>query len=90
MAIFALNVPFPIIVLSAAFIGFIGGRLSPERFRGGAAHAGNDKSYGPAVIDDDTPAPDHAVFSWSRLLWIVIIGALLWAIPMGTLYFVLG
>ncbi|MCZ3384959.1 chromate efflux transporter [Kosakonia sp. SOY2] len=90
VAIFALNVPFPIIVLSAAFIGFIGGRLSPERFGGGAAHAGNDKSYGPAVIDDDTPAPDHAVFSWSRLLWIVIVGASLWAIPMGTLYFVLG
>ncbi|TCB96410.1 chromate efflux transporter [Kosakonia quasisacchari] len=90
VAIFALNVPFPIIVLSAALIGFIGGRLSPERFRGGVAHVGNDKSYGPAVIDDHTPAPDHAVFSWSRLLWIAIIGALLWAIPMGTLYFVLG
>lgn len=90
VAIFALNIPFPIIVLSAALIGFIGGRFSPERFKGGGAHAGTDKSYGSAMIDDDTPTPEHAVFKWSRLMWIVIAGALLWVLPMGTLYLTLG
>lgn len=29
-AIFALNVPFPLIVLGAAVIGYVGGRLAPE------------------------------------------------------------
>lgn len=90
VAIFALNIPFPIIVLSAAIIGFIGGRFSLERFKGGGAHGGTDKSYGPAIIDDDTPTPEHAVFKWSRLMWVVVIGALLWVIPMGTLYLTLG
>jgi chromate transporter len=90
VAIFAFNIPFPIIVLSAAIIGFIGGRFSPERFKGGGAHSGTDKSYGSAIIDDDTPTPEHAVFKWSRLVWIVVAGALLWVLPMGTLYLTLG
>lgn len=90
VAIFALNVPFPIIILSAALTGFIGGRLSPARFKGGGSHAGTDKSYGPAIIDDGSPTPKHAVFRWSRLMWVVVTGAFLWMLPMGTLYFTLG
>ena len=31
VAIFFLEVPFPLIVLSAAAIGFVGGKLCPER-----------------------------------------------------------
>ena len=90
VAIFTLNVPFPLIVLSAAIIGFLGGRLSPERFSGGAGHGAADRSYGPAIIDDDTPTPAHAVFKWSRLMWVIITGALLWGIPMATLWLTLG
>jgi len=32
VAIFALNVPFPLIVLTAAIVGFIGGRMGPAAF----------------------------------------------------------
>lgn len=53
-AIFAFNVPFPLIVLGAALMGYLGGRLVPEKFRAGG-HGGASKSYGPALIDDDTP-----------------------------------
>ncbi|MFZ9298756.1 MAG: chromate efflux transporter [Hylemonella sp.] len=85
VAIFALNVPFPAIVAAAALIGFLGGRLTPDKFRSGSGHGQSDKSYGPALIDDQTPAPSHARFRWSRLLLVLLVGGLLWAIPMGLL-----
>ncbi|NDY83241.1 chromate efflux transporter [Orrella sp. NBD-18] len=83
IAIFALDVPFPIIVAGAACIGYVGGKLSPQSFKTGGAQHESDKSYGPAFIDDHTPTPDHALFSWIRLLKVLIIGLLLWLMPMA-------
>ncbi|HFL2744118.1 TPA: chromate transporter, partial [Pseudomonas aeruginosa] len=88
-AIFAFNVPFPLIVLGAALIGYVGGRLAPEKFRIGG-HSAAKKSYGPALIDDDTPSPEHARFSWFKLASLALIGAALWALPMGTLIALFG
>jgi chromate transporter len=85
VAIFALNIPFPLIVLAAALIGYVGGRVAPNLFIVGGGHGSTQKSYGAALIDDHTPSPDHARFSWFGLARIVVIGALLWAIPMGLL-----
>jgi chromate transporter len=85
VAIFALSLPFPLIVATAALIGYIGGRIAPERFKTGGAHGKADQSFGPALIDDDTPTPDHARFRWRSLLRVAIVGALLWAVPMGLL-----
>ncbi|WP_336853034.1 chromate efflux transporter [Pseudescherichia vulneris] len=90
VAIFALNVPFPVIILSAAIIGYIGGRLLPDHFGQGNAHDASRKSYGTAIIDDDTPTAAHTVFRWSRLVWIVVVGGILWAAPMAMLYLSLG
>ena len=90
LAIFAFAVPFPAIVAAAAAIGFIGGRLAPERFRAGGGHGAAAASYGPAVIDDDTPRAEHTRFRWSRLASVLLAGALLWAAPMGTLGIVFG
>ncbi len=39
VAIFALHAPFPAIVLAAGIMGFIGGRLVPDKFRAGGGHA---------------------------------------------------
>ena len=85
VAIFALNVPFPAIVATAAAIGYVGGRLAPEKFKAGGGHGAAKHSYGPALIDDDTPTPEHARFRWSRLARVAAIGALLWLVPMGLL-----
>ena len=90
VAIFALSVPFPTIILGAALLGVIGGRLAPARFAAGGGHGGGAKSAGPAVIDDDTPPPAHARFSAGRLLRIAIVGAALWGLPMGLLTALLG
>ena len=85
VAIFALNVPFPAIVAMAALVGFVGGRVAPERFKAGGGHGVSRQHWGPALIDDDTPTPDHARFRWPRLWRVVCAGALLWLAPMGVL-----
>ncbi|QDF98386.1 chromate transporter [Azoarcus sp. DD4] len=90
VAIFALNVPFPAIVLGAAAIGFIGGRIAPAKFQAGGGHGKAGKSYGAALIDDDTPTPEHARFRWPRLIRLAVIGALLWLVPMALLTATLG
>lgn len=90
VAIFALDVPFPLIVLAAALLGHIGGRLLPGQFAPGGGHGAARASHGPAVIDDDTPAPEHARFSWGRLLGLLLVGAALWLLPMGVLMATFG
>ena len=85
MAIFAFNVPFPAIIVAAALIGYLGGRVAPEKFAIGGGHGQANKSFGPALIDDDTPTPQHARFDWIRLAQVLLMGALLWLVPMGFL-----
>ncbi|MEE4714868.1 chromate efflux transporter [Pseudomonas alliivorans] len=88
-AIFAFNVPFPLIVLAAAVIGYAGGRLAPEYFRVGG-HTTADESFGAALIDDDTPTPEHARFSASKLMKLIVIGLVLWTLPIAILTALFG
>lgn len=74
IAIFAFNIPFPYIVLMAGIIGYIGSRYAPEKFKTGGGHESSKESYGPAIIDDDTPAPEHTKFKWSRFITFILIG----------------
>jgi chromate transporter len=90
IAIFAFKLPFPLIVLGAAVIGYFGVRWAPQWFQMGGGHGGAVKSYGAALIDDHTPPPAHALFRWSRLGWVAAAGLLLWAVPMGLLVRVYG
>lgn len=87
VAIFALKLPFPLIVLAAGALGYLGGRLAPRHFApaGGHGHGHGGGSHGPAVIDDDTPVPAHARFSW-RFFSLVLAASLgLWALALGLL-----
>ena len=90
VAIFALHLPFPAIVAAAALAGFVGGRIAPQHFGQGGGHGAAGKSFGPALIDDATPVPEHARFSGRRLLQVGLAGALLWLVPMGILMAVFG
>jgi len=85
IAIFALKLPFPVIVLSAGLIGYFGGRMSPQHFKVGGGHGNSDISFGPALIDDDTPTPEHAIFSWARMARVVVIGIAIWIVAMAGL-----
>jgi chromate transporter len=91
IAIFALNIPFPYIVLGAGVLGFIGGKVMPDTFKVGGGHGASDKSFGPALIDDDTLPPAHTKFRPARLaillsLFVALWGAAMLLLPAGTLY----
>jgi chromate transporter len=90
VAIFVLHIPFPYIVLSAALIGYFGGRYWPTYFNSTGAHGSSEKSYGKALIDDQTPTPDHALFSCSKLLSVITCGMFLWALPFLFLWMSFG
>ncbi|MCM2308807.1 MAG: chromate efflux transporter [Sulfuritalea sp.] len=82
VGIFFLRIDFPWIVLSAAILGAVGGKLLPAKFRGGGAHGVSHQAYGPAIIDDETPPPAHAKFSWARLGLTTLVFVAIWAVSM--------
>jgi chromate transporter len=90
IAIFGFGLPFPYIVLGAGLIGYMGGRIAPDRFAVGGGHDDPGPGYGAAIIDDTTPVPEHARFSWRRLIVAAIAGLFLWGGVIGILSAVYG
>ncbi len=89
-AIAFLHIPFPWVVLAAALIGAVGGQYLPGQFsaaggHGKTVHTAASAGAAAYVIDDATPTPAHARFSKTRLTQVLVIGAVLWAAPMGML-----
>jgi chromate transporter len=90
VSIYFLHVPFPLIVLAAALVGFSGIRLLPGIF---AAQTGNNKNDGkaqptgddsaeiPLVIADDAPPPVHTIPNKTRIFKILAVGLVLWLLP---------
>lgn len=85
VAIFALNLPFPLIVLAAGLAGYLGGHFAPDKFAIGGGHGTAGKSGGAAVIDDTTPTPHHALFTWTRFWQVVVVFLGIWLVAMGAL-----
>ena len=90
VAIFAFNVPFPAILVAAGLIGYFGGRFAPGIFTGGGGHGAAKAGYGPALIDDGTPTPGHARFSWAKFWAYLAAGIALWALVIGALCAMFG
>jgi chromate transporter len=84
VAIFAFHVPFPYIVLGAGIIGYLGGRVAPDKFMTGD-HDAAQKRYGAALIDDDTPTPSHALFRWAHFALVLAIFLAIWIAGLGAL-----
>ncbi|MFN3984555.1 MAG: chromate efflux transporter [Rhodocyclaceae bacterium] len=85
IAIFVFRVPFPYIVVAAGVLGFIGGRVAPDKFKVGGGHGASDKGYGPAVIDDDTPPMAHTRFRWPYLITLLVAALVTWVAAMALL-----
>ncbi len=100
IAIFLFKLAFPVIILCAALLGYLGSRIRPayfmpERFQHGKAHASTQTDLHaaditPAVIADDTPAPSHAIFSWRKLISLAGTGLALWSVCMLLLWWKFG
>jgi chromate transporter len=84
ISIFAFNIPFPLIVLAAGTIGYFGGKYAPDKFKTGG-HGASAKQFGPALIDDHTPTPAHALFTWKRVRQVLVVCLSLWVAAIGAL-----
>ena len=91
LAIFVLNLAFPVIVLIAAAIGYWGGKRYPEYFQQGDGHRKKEsKQYGSAIIDDHTPTPEHAKFTYAKTIRNSVVALACWLLPIGILIAVFG
>lgn len=85
------GLPFPAIVLAAGMAGALGGKLWPRQLQISSTHAqGAARPHERALIDDDTPTPDHARHSTARLILVVAAGVALASIAWGLLAWRLG
>ncbi len=90
IAIFAFHVPFPLIILTAAIIGYAGGKAGSPLFQVGGGHGAS----GPGLADRDlalgeeTPVHARPNLSWS--LKVSAIFLFLWLAPVAAIYFAMG
>src|SRR5580698_1271271 len=93
LGIFAFGVPFPLIVLGAGLIGYIGSVAGLEWFKSGGGHgAGKVDSGEPALIDVmfARAVPEHVRPSVLRFTKAAVIGAIVWMGPLIALLAALG
>ncbi len=81
IAIFFFKAPFPLIVATAAVIGFVGGLWREPLFNVVKGHNAKHAARGDAVIDDTHAAPAHTQPSWSWSIRVLVVGTLLWFAP---------
>ena len=106
LAIFVLQVPFPVIIGAAAVLGFVGNKLVSKRFSILKSPRVNAESCGRAKIHADTrtdiPANttsayltdtlsiDHSRPSINRTLGVLVVWLPLWLVPVILLRLLLG
>jgi chromate transporter len=78
-----LKIPFPLVIMAAGVVGWIGGRVRPALFASTNSHVRKGGDHAPSFIDDDTPVPEHARYSRKRLILIVVIGVIAWLLAIG-------
>lgn len=91
VAIFFLDVSFPLIIFAAALVGLIGSRLNPGKFvviKGHQPEAGMATPAVDAMLHDDQ---QHQVRpTLGRTVRVAAFWLALWLVPLGTLALALG
>src|SRR3984893_6375535 len=89
IGIFFLGVPFPLIVLAAGVIGFLGARSGSSAFQvGGGDGAGGRAHDNESLLGGELP--EHARPTVARALRVSAIWLSLWLVPVITILAVLG
>jgi len=91
VAIFFLHVPFPLIILAAGIIGYLGGRTGASAFRIGGGHrsgAGKILEDRDSLLGEDIPPHAAPNLAWSLKTSGTL--AALWLLPVAGLLLALG
>jgi len=78
VAIFFLDLPFPIVVAVAVFVGLIGGSIRPSLFEVGVGREHEERASAAVAGNIDAPAP-----TWRRSLLVLIVGLAAWLVPIA-------
>ena len=91
IALFLFRVPFPIVIVAAGLVGFVGGKLGSPMFKVGGGHGG---AKGKVLADADSilgeATPEHARpnLGWSLKISGVLLA--LWLLPVAALLVFVG
>lgn len=85
LGIFFGDVPFPAIILGAAFCGFLGFRIAPDIFQRRRSAEVGDIDAGSVVICPD-PEDCHITPSARRSLTVLAVCLLFWIVPAAALW----
>lgn len=91
LAIFAFKVPFPLIVLIAAIIGYLGTASGSRLFRTAAGHAAGKSAVlqdRDSLLGETTPAHARPGLGWSLKISAALL--CLWLLPVALIWFVAG
>jgi chromate transporter len=88
IAIFFFNVPFPIIIITAGVIGYVGAKSERPEFAAVEHGGGKNAAAVDRMLGDELP--DHVRPSVPRALRVSAIWLLLWLVPVGALLIAYG
>jgi chromate transporter len=91
VGIFFLALPFPLIILAAALIGFVGAASGAEVFRTDSGHGKGDpqqSGVAESLLGDELP--EHARPTVARALSVSAVWLALWLVPVIALLVILG
>ncbi|MFN6946439.1 MAG: chromate efflux transporter [Cytophagaceae bacterium] len=89
VAIFAFNIPFPFIILAAALIGYLGGKIWEHKFYVLKGHEAKDTNlqqseyYLDRTLDANVTKPSFTSSLKTAILWLA-----LWFLPIGLLFLI--
>ncbi|WP_421579903.1 chromate efflux transporter [Shinella sp. M31] len=91
LAIFAFKVPFPLIVLLAGLIGYLGSKSGSRLFRTAAGHAAGKGAIlqdRDSLLGEAMPAHARPGLGWSLKISSTLL--CLWLLPVAVIWFVAG
>src|SRR6266700_518428 len=81
IGIFFIGVPFPLIVLAAGIIGFVGARAGSGAFQVGGGHGAGGKGVADSESLLGEELPEHARPTVGRALRVSVLWLALWLVP---------
>jgi chromate transporter len=100
IAIFFLHVPFPLIIITAGIVGFLGGRAGSPLFEVGGGHKGGSGGIledRDSLLGEDTPLHARPNLAWSLRVsgslaaaWLLPVALLLVTVGSGSVFSQVG